>query len=191
MAQALTSLSPLIGLSGSLFSTGISAGATYQTALSNNYAKLWNAQQAEYAAEMATAKAAVYRELGETEKAETIQQYDALRSQQRAEYGAAGVNTNVGSAVTQQATTAKMGVYEAQKTQYERDLQAWEMDVEARSQLLTAEMNRNSLSNPWISAVTAGISGVTGAYAAYGQWQQQSATATASETSSMFTISTK
>lgn len=186
--QTLVNMSPLIGLTGSMFSTGISTGAAYQTALASNYSKQWNAQQAEYAAEIATAKANVFRQLGETEKFETLQKYDALRSQQRAEYSAAGVNVNVGSAMTQQVATTKTGVYEAQKAKYERDLQAWEMDVEARNQLLTAEMNRNSQSNPWLPAVSAAVGGLSGTLLQYGQWQRQSSTGTVSETSSYFTM---
>lgn len=184
MASALTALTPMFGLTGSLLSTGLAAGSQYYTNLANNYAKEWNAIQAEYSAELATAKADVFRQLGETEKLETLQKFDALRSQQRAEYGAAGVNINVGSALSQQVATTKVGVYEAQKAQYERDLQAWEMDVEAQQQLLTAQMNRASKSNPWLPAVTAAVGGITGAYATYGQWQQQSKTSTISQTSS-------
>lgn len=175
--------SMLTSFTGGL-SIGLSSGADYATALANNYAKEYNAITAEYAAEVATAKADTFRQLGETEKAEVLQTYQALQSQQRAEYGAAGVNVNVGSALTQQVATAKQGVYEAQKAQYERDMQAWEMDVEAQSQLMTAEMNRAAKANPWLPAVTSAVSGVSSLYGTYGSWQKQT-TSQVSQSSSI------
>lgn len=172
MSTFLTSLTPTLGLFGSLVSTGVSAYAQYQTGLANNYSKQWNAEASRVSAQIATAKAKAYTQLGVQEKAEVIQEYDALRSKQRSEYAAGGVDVNYGSALEQQVATTKLGVYEGQKAQYTRDMQAWEMTTEAAQHEMTALQNEASMTNPWLPAIQAGVSGVSGAYQQYGQWQK-------------------
>ena len=187
--ERLTSFTtnPFFGLAGSLMSTAATSSAAYGEAMAQNYAKRWNARQAEYGAEIALAKAANFRKLGETEKFETLQQFDALRSRQRAEYSAAGVDVNVGSALETQKQTMRLGVYEAQKAKYERDLQAWELTMEARDLQMTAAMNKSSLRNPWIPATTALAGGLTSIYDTFGKWKPGSGTSKSSQTSSTFT----
>lgn len=170
--NSLTALSPFVGLMGASFSTGVSSYAEYQTALANNYSKQWSAIQDRAAADLASTKADTYRALGQQERFETEQEYDALRSRQRAEYSAAGVDVGTGSALTQQVATVRQGVYEGQKAQYERDLQAWEMDTQAANLRLSAQVNENSMQNPWYPAITSGITGLTNIYSQYGQRTQ-------------------
>lgn len=177
---------PFFGLAGNLMSTASTSSAAYGEAMAENYAKRWNARQAQYGSDIAMAKAATFKRLGETEKYETLQQFDALRSRQRAEYSAAGVDVNVGSALDTQIQTARYGVYEAQKAKYERDLQAWEMTIEARNLQMSAEMNLNSLRNPWIPATTALAGGLTSIYDTYGKWQRANSSSRSSQTSSTF-----
>lgn len=184
--ESVATLSPFVSLVGSLGSTATATMGAYGSAMAENYSKQWNAQQARQGAALALAKADVFKKLGVTEKYETLQHYDALRSRQRAEYSAAGVDVNAGSALTNQVNTARMGVYEAQKAKYSRDLQAWEMEVEASNLNMTAVMNENSMRNPWLPATTAAIGGITGAFATYGSWQPQTAVSKVSETSSYY-----
>ena len=168
------SVMPLFGLGMGMFNTGISTQAAYQEALANNYAKDWNAAVQEQQAELAGAKADVFRQLGQTERQETLDQYAEIQSAQRSAYGASGVDVNFGTPLDVQAATASTGVYEAQKAQYQRDLQAWEMDNEKKSLLLQAQFNRDSKRNPYIPAATAAIGGITNAFSTYSNWNKGS-----------------
>lgn len=151
---------------------GMNSYGAYQQAQAENYSREWNSFMAGQQAELATAKASIFRSLGAQERAETLQEYDALRSQQRAQYSSSGVNVNKGSALDTQATTAKMGVYEAQKAEFQRESQAWEMDMEARAHRLEQQFGMASQVNPWVPAMSAAIGGTTSIYSTYGKWMK-------------------
>ena len=151
---------------------GMNSYGAYQQAQAENYSRKWNSFMAGQQAELATAKASMFRSLGKQERAETLLEYEALRSNQRAQYSASGVNVNVGSALDTQATTAKMGVYEAQKAEFQRESQAWEMDMEARSHRLEQQFGMVSQVNPWVPALSSAIGGTTSIYSTYGKWMK-------------------
>lgn len=169
-----------------MMGVGMSSYSAYQQAKAENMAKQWNSQMATRQAELATAnsllatkKAGVLRTLGDTEYGETIQEYEGLRSRQREDYAAGGVNVNVGSAILAQTNTAKQGVYEAQKAEYQRDMQAWEMDIEswraqqsAKTYQMEAAAGMASQINPWVPAVSQAIGGASSVFGTYGSWQR-------------------
>lgn len=163
----------IISMGVSALGLGMSTYADYKQVQAENAAKEWNSFVSVQQARLADAKADVYTKLGKQEKAETILEYDALASKQRADFAAGGVNVNVGTAIKTQANTKMMGVYEGQKAQYQRDLQAWEMRNEANSLRINAELDLASQRNPWLSAGTTAIGGLTNIYSQYGQWQRQ------------------
>ncbi len=109
------SVIPSVGFGLSMFGTGMNTVGAYQSALADNYAAEWNATVKGQEADLAAKKADIFRQLGETEREETLAQYRALREEQRAAYGASGVDVNAGSALHIQGETAASGVYEAQK----------------------------------------------------------------------------
>ncbi len=166
------SIIPSVGFGLSMFGTGTSTMGAYQSALANNYAAEWNAAVKGQQADLADKKADIFRQLGETEREETLAQYRALQGEQRAAYGASGVDVNSGSPLQITAHTGATGVYEAQKAQYQRDLQAWEMDSTASGLRTEAAFSRASRQNPWLSAASAAIGGLTGAYQTYGNWRK-------------------
>ena len=151
---------------------GMNSYGAYQQAQAENYSRKWNSFMAGQQAELATAKASMFRSLGKQERAETLLEYSALRSNQRAQFSASGVNVNVGSALDTQANIAKMGVYEAQKAEFQRESQAWEMDMEARSHKLEQQFGMVSQVNPWVPAFSAAIGGTTSIYSTYGKWMK-------------------
>lgn len=159
-------------LMSGMVGVGMSSYGAYQQAQSENYSRKWNSFMAGQQAELATAKASMFRSLGKQERAETLLEYEALRSNQRAQYSASGVNVNAGSALDTQANTAKMGVYEAQKAEFQRESQAWEMDMEARSHRLEQQFGMVSQVNPWVPALSAAIGGTTSIYSTYGKWMK-------------------
>lgn len=165
-----------MSIGGSLFSgmlgVGMSSYAAYQQAEAENASRQWNSLMAGRQADLALAKADIFRSLGKTEYAETRMEYDALASRQAAEYSASGVNVNVGSALQTQVNTKTQGVYEAQKAQFQRDLQAWEMDMEASAHRLEAKFGMASQVNPWIPALSQGIGGTTSVYNQYSSWMR-------------------
>ncbi len=164
------SVLPSVGFGLSMFNTGTSTMGAYQSALANNYAAEFTATTKGYQADLAAKKADIFRQLGETEREETLSQYRALREEQRAAYGASGVDVNSGSPLQVTAHTAATGVYEAQKAQYQRNLQAWEMDNTASGLQMEAAFTRASKQNPWLSASSAAIGGLTSAFNTYGSW---------------------
>ncbi len=159
-------------LMSGMVGVGMSSYGAYQQAQSENYSRKWNSFMAGQQAELATAKASMFRSLGKQERAETLLEYSALRSNQRARFSSSGVNVNVGSALDTQANTAKMGVYEAQKAEFQRESQAWEMDMEARSHKLEQQFGMASQVNPWVPALSAAIGGTTSIYSTYGKWMK-------------------
>ncbi len=159
-------------LMSGMVGVGMSSYGAYQQAQAENYSRKWNSFMAGQQAELATAKASMFRSLGKQERAETLMEYDAIRSNQRAQFSASGVNVNKGSAVDTQANTAKMGVYEAQKASFQRESQAWEMDMEARSHKLEQQFGMASQVNPWVPALSAAIGGTTSIYSTYGKWMK-------------------
>ena len=183
------SFMPAFGLGMSMFGTGISTTAAYQEALAANYAAEWNATVKEGEAELALAKAGIFKELGLVERQETLDQYAEIQSAQRAQYGASGVDVNTGSALQTQAATAETGVYEAQKAQYQRDLQAWEMEAAAQSLKLEAQFSRTSKRSPWLSAATAAVGGLTSAYSLYSNWNRGSGNVSSGKVSETSSIS--
>lgn len=165
------SIIPSVGFGMSMFGTGMDSMGAYQAALAENQATEWNATVNEQNADLADKKADIFRLLGETEKEETIAQYRALGEQQRSEYGASGVDVNAGSPLLITSNTAATGVYEGQKSKYQRDLQAWEMDNTARGLRMEAEFARVNKRSPWLSAASAGVGGLTNAFATWGKWK--------------------
>ncbi len=155
-----------------MMGVGMSSYSAYKQAEAENYSRQWNSLMAGEQAKLASAKADIFRGLGTSEKAETILQYDALASEQRAAYSASGVNVNVGSALAMQQNTKAQGVYEGQKAQFQRDLQAWEMDMEARSHTLEAKFGMASQVNPWVPALTQAIGGTSSVYNTYSSWMR-------------------
>ncbi len=159
-------------LMSGMVGVGMNSYGAYQQAQAENYSRKWNSFMAGQQAELATAKASMFRSLGKQERAETLLEYSALRSNQRARFSSSGVNVDVGSALDTQANTAKMGVYEAQKAEFQRESQAWEMDMEARSHKLEQQFGMASQVNPWVPALSAAIGGTTSIYSTYGKWMK-------------------
>ena len=159
-------------LMSGMVGVGMNSYGAYQQAQAENYSRKWNSFMAGQQAELATAKASMFRSLGKQERAETLLEHSALRSNQRARFSSSGVNVNVGSALDTQTNTAKMGVYEAQKAEFQRESQAWEMDMEARSHKLEQQFGMASQVNPWVPALSAAIGGTTSIYSTYGKWMK-------------------
>lgn len=162
------------GLGLGAISTGLSTAAAYRDAQAQNAANELTAQNYDYQAQLSGLRAQNYRRLGETEYGDVVREYRTLQGDQRVGYGASGVSVNAGSAAAVQANTAAEGVYEAQKTQYQRDLQAWQAEQEAASLRFNAARSRSGSVNPYVPAATAAIGGLTGMYSTYGQWYRGS-----------------
>lgn len=157
-----------IGMAG----VGMSAYSAYQQAEAEKYSRAWNSLMAGQQAEIAKAKAATYRQLGQQERFETELEYQGLESTQRAQYSASGVDVNVGSALQTQLNTRKQGIYEGQKAEWQREQQAWEMDMEEQTHRLEQQFGMASNINPWASGLASAIGGTTSVYNMYAQWQK-------------------
>lgn len=164
--------SPYTGLALGLTGTAMSTAAAYRDAQAQAQANELNAQTYGQNAELARIQAGVYRQFGETEYQDVLRDYDTLRGDQRAAYGASGVSVNTGSAAAVQANTAAEGVYEAQKTKYQRDLQAWEAEQQAASYDFEAAKARANKVNPWVPAASAAVGGLTSTYSMFGNWNK-------------------
>lgn len=162
-----------LGFGLSAISTGMSMAAAQRDAEAQNMANQAQAAQYQQQADLDRIRAANASELGGIEAAEKLKQYETLRGEQRVAYGASGVNVNVGSAAQMQANTAAEGVYEAAKSQYNRDLQAWEYNVNAVNLEGQANILRTNTVNPWIPTATAGIGGLTNMYRSYSGWENR------------------
>ena len=168
--------SPYVGFGLSAISTGMSSAAAYRDAEAQNAANQLNAMTFEQNAELSTIQAATSRKFGDIEYKDTRREYAALQGQQRAAYGASGVSVNAGSAAATQANTAAEGVYEAEKVKYQRDLEAWQLEQQARGYTFEAAKARANRVNPWVPASAAAIGGLTNMYSTFGQWQRNPTT---------------
>ena len=63
-------------------------------------------------------------------------------------------------------------MYESQKTKYQRDLEAWQLEQTARGYDFEALKAKTSKVNPYVPAATAAIGGLTSMYSTYGQWKR-------------------
>lgn len=151
--------------------TGMSAVGAYQQAQAQNQANQLNALTYENNAQLAMIQAGTARQFGEQEYADTVTEYGRLRGQQRAAYGASGVDVNSGSAAAVQANTAAEGIYQAQKAKYQRDLEAWQLEQSAAGYQFEAAKARSNQVNPWIPAANAAIGGMTSTFSTYGNWR--------------------
>ena len=165
--------SAIVGFGLSAISTGMSVAAAQRDAEAQNMANQYQAAQYQQQADLSRIQAERSRQLGEIESKETLRQYDNLRGEQRAAYGASGVRVNVGSAADMQANTAAEGVYEAAKSKYNRDMQAWEHDVNAINLDGRANILRTSKANPYVATATAGVGGLTNMYSTYSGWENK------------------
>ncbi len=161
---------PAFGLGMSMFGTGMSSVGAYQETLAQNRAAEWNATVKNQQADLAVQKADIFRQLGETERQETLDRYAALREEQRAAYGASGVDVNAGTPLHVTAETTEAGVYEAQKAKYQRDVQAWKMDTTAHGLRMEAEFSRANKRSPGMAAANSAIGGLTSAFSTWGRW---------------------
>lgn len=151
---------------------GMSAYSAYQQAEAEKYSRAWNSLMAGQQAEIAKAKASMYRQLGKQERMETELEYQGLESLQRAQYSASGVDVNTGSALQTQMNTRKQGIYEGQKAETQREIQAWEMDMEEQTHRLEQKFGMVNNISPWMSGLTSAIGGTTSVYNTYAQWQK-------------------
>ncbi len=164
--------SPYTGFGLSALGTGMQTGAAYRDAEAQNMAAQMNALGFEQDAQIAEIQAQNTRKLGGIAATDVRREYQQLQGAQRAEYGASGVNVNVGSPAAMQADTAAEGVYEANKTRYQHELQAWAKEREADNLRFKAVATRSNKVNPYIPAATAAIGGLTSMYSTYGNWNK-------------------
>ena len=168
--------SPYTGMGMSAMGTGMSTAAAYRDAQAQNMANQLNAMTYQQNAELNRIQAATARQFGEQEYKDVRREYARLQGEQRAGYGASGVDVNAGSAAAVQANTAAEGVYAAQKTKYQRDLEAWQLEQTARQYDFEALKAKTNKVNPWVPAATAAIGGLTSMYSTFGNWQRNPVT---------------
>lgn len=169
---AMSDFMPYVGLGLSSVSTGISTAAAYRDAQADNMAAEMNAITYQQNAELSRIRADNFRKLGDIEAADVRREYESMTGEQRAAYGASGVNVNAGSAAAVVANTAAEGVYEANKTKYGRALQAWEAEQEAANLDNQAAITLATKRNPWVPAASAAVGGMTNMYSTYGNWKK-------------------
>ena len=168
---AFSGAAQAVGFGLGALQTGMSTAAAYRQAEAQNQANQLNAMTYEQNAQLARIQAETARQFGEQEYGDTIKEYGRLRGEQRAAYGASGVDVNSGSAAAVQANTAAEGVYAAEKVKYQRDLEAWQLEQEAAGMEFEAVKSRAGHVNPYIPAAGAAIGGLTSMYSTYGQWR--------------------
>ena len=161
-----------LGMGLGAIGTGISTAGAYRDAQAQNMANQLNAVTYQQNAELNRIQAATARQFGEQEYKDVRREYARLQGEQRAGYGASGVDVNAGSAAAVQANTAAEGVYAAQKTKYQRDLEAWQLEQTARQYDFEALKAKTNKVNPWVPASAAAIGGLTSMYSTYGQWKR-------------------
>ena len=171
----LSAAMPMIGMVGGLMTqaagVGISTAAARQQAEAENLSRQWNAAMAREQAAVSRAQAENARQRGNIAASEARIQYKQLQGQQRAAYGASGVNVNTGSAALVQADTSAWSVYAQQKELYNYGMEAWGYEQNARLQEFDAERQLAVKSNPNFAAATAAISGGTGLFNTMTRWK--------------------
>lgn len=166
LTQAFSS--PLFGLGVAGLSAGAETSATYYDVKAQNLAAEWSAASDRTQSQLERVRAANFRQLGDIEYADTLRQYDTLRGQARAQYGASGVAVNAGSAADVQADIAAEGNYEAQKSRYARALQAWEADQSANRYEFEAQLKLANKRDPRVPAARSALTGLTNMYSMFG-----------------------
>lgn len=121
-----------------LAAAAVGGFASYQQSVAANKAGAFNAQAAE-------SEAAQTRQQGIQNEVRQRQKTNLIIGQQRAGYGASGVDVNTGSANLVQADTAKFGELDALQTRANANNRARSLDTQANAY-------RAQRSNPFLAA---------------------------------------
>lgn len=160
------------GLATQALGTGMSIAAAKQQQEAQRLAAQWNATVAQQEAAVAREQASRAREQGEIEADARLREYSKLKGEQRAAYGASGVDANWGSAAAVQADTMAWGEYEAQKEIYNYGLSAWGYEQQARNSDMQAKAALAGAPSGNLGMWTAGISGATDMFNTYNRWKK-------------------
>lgn len=160
----------LIGLGLGAFGVGMQTMNSYRQQQSANEAADWNARIAEDSARNRDLQAddAIQRGLSEA----SLQQLRTRKQigDDRARYGASGVDVNSGSPVDVAADTAAWGEYERQQVIANSEREAWGYRQEASNLRQQAALTRATKQSPWINAAATGISGTTSLWQSYSRY---------------------
>lgn len=169
---AITSI--FSGLGFGLFQTGLNSYQSYANAKIQRQAGEMNALTYENNAQLAVLQAGQQRAAGEQEYKDVIREYGRLAGDQRAAYGASGVSVNAGSPLAVTANTAAEGVYEAQKTRHQREINAWQLENQAANYRFEAAKSRAGVSgvNPALAGITTAVGGISNTYNKYDSWRR-------------------
>ena len=150
------------------FGVGMEVAAQRQQAEADNLARQWNATIARQNADLARVQAENARQRGDLEAGLRRQEADKLRGQQRAAYGASGVDANWGSAAAVQADTVAWGEFAAQEELYSYGMEAWEAEHNATMQEYEAMRLEAGIGDPNLSGIATAITGTTDIFKKYG-----------------------